>query len=160
MAAGSDRFWLLELRVSRTFLDQLRLICSGHGYPTRRTASTADPDNSRIPQRRIGAPDFPSEWAGTGLTSLKRKRRAFENAYSWNNPLKRRMSLIQCPSLALQACCKRLPRHRLHSRGRLIQRCCTKTLRGGKDCDLARLPRASTTHAPPLRGPGPARPLL
>ncbi len=34
-----------------------------------------------ILQRRIGAPDFPSEWAGTGLTSLKRKRRAFENAY-------------------------------------------------------------------------------
>src|SRR5271157_442199 len=25
MAAGSDRFWLLELRVSRTFLDNLRL---------------------------------------------------------------------------------------------------------------------------------------
>ena len=32
-------------------------------------------------QRWIGAPGFPSEWAGTGLTSLKRKRRAFENAY-------------------------------------------------------------------------------
>ena len=28
MVAGSDRFWLLELRVSRTFLDQLRpLLC-------------------------------------------------------------------------------------------------------------------------------------
>jgi len=34
-----------------------------------------------ILQRWIGAHDFPSEWAGTGLTSLKRKRRAFENAY-------------------------------------------------------------------------------
>jgi hypothetical protein len=32
-------------------------------------------------QRWIGAPDLPSEWAGSGLTSLKRKRRAFENAY-------------------------------------------------------------------------------
>ena len=32
-------------------------------------------------QRWIGAPDFPSESAGTGLTSLKRKRWAFENAY-------------------------------------------------------------------------------
>src|SRR5208337_94851 len=42
---------------------------------------------------------------------------------------------------ALQACCKRLPRHRLHSRGRLIQH-----------CNLARLPTPSTTHAPPLRG--------
>ena len=31
------------------------------------------------------------------------------------------VDIIQCPSLALQACCKRLPRHRLHSRGRLIQ---------------------------------------
>ena len=42
--------------------------------------------------------DFPSEWAGTGLTSLKRKRRAFED------------DIVQRPSLALQACCKRLPR--------------------------------------------------
>src|SRR5271157_6579181 len=25
------------------------------------------------------------------------------------------MHIIQCPSLVLQACCKRLPRHRLHS---------------------------------------------
>jgi hypothetical protein len=36
----------------------------------------------------------------------------------------------------------------LHSRGRLIQH-----------CNLARLPTPSTTHAPPLRGPGPFRPL-
>ena len=28
-----------------------------------------------------------------------------------------------------------------------------------EDCELARLPTASTTYAPPLRGPGPARPL-
>ena len=42
-AAGSDRFWLLELRVSRTFLDQLRPQLSGHGYPARR-GRTADPD--------------------------------------------------------------------------------------------------------------------
>ena len=34
-----------------------------------------------ILQRWIGVPDFPSDWAGTGLTSLKRKRRAFSNAY-------------------------------------------------------------------------------
>ena len=32
-------------------------------------------------QRWIGAPDFSSESAGSGLTSLKRKRRTFENAY-------------------------------------------------------------------------------
>ncbi len=32
-AAGSDRFWLLELRVTRTFLDQLRPQLSGRGYP-------------------------------------------------------------------------------------------------------------------------------
>ena len=32
----SGRFWLLELRVSRTFLDNLRPICSDHGYPARR----------------------------------------------------------------------------------------------------------------------------
>src|SRR5271166_6625412 len=76
--------WLLELRVSQhvsTFLNILRLICSVHGYPARRAASTADRDNSLIPQRWIGAPDFSSEWAGTGLTSLKRKRGLFENTY-------------------------------------------------------------------------------
>ena len=32
-------------------------------------------------QRWIGVPDFPSESAGTGLTSLKRQRRAFSNPY-------------------------------------------------------------------------------
>src|SRR5271166_1349064 len=32
------------------------------------------------------------------------------------------MPIVQCPSLALQACCKRLPRHRLHSRRRSIWR--------------------------------------
>ena len=32
-------------------------------------------------RRWIGATDFTSESAGTGLISLKRKRRAFENAY-------------------------------------------------------------------------------
>jgi hypothetical protein len=31
----SGRFWLLELRVSRTFLYQLRPKLSGHGYPAR-----------------------------------------------------------------------------------------------------------------------------
>jgi len=30
----------------------------------------------------FGSPDFPSESAATGLTSLKRKRRAFENTYN------------------------------------------------------------------------------
>ena len=33
----------------------------------------------RFEKRWIGAPDFPSEWVGTELTSLKRKRMAFEN---------------------------------------------------------------------------------
>jgi hypothetical protein len=45
-------------------------------------------DSARL-QGWIGAPDFPSEWAGTGLASLKRKQRVFENA------------IHQCPSLAL-----------------------------------------------------------
>jgi len=34
----------------------------------------------------------------------------------------------------------------------------TEPLCGGKDCELAHLPTASTTYASPLRGPGPARP--
>src|SRR5208337_4038499 len=37
----SDRFWLLELRVSRTFLDKLRFICSDHGCPTQCAANTS-----------------------------------------------------------------------------------------------------------------------
>src|SRR5208337_1086790 len=35
--------WLLELRVARTFLDQLRPRFSGHGYPTQRAANTSSP---------------------------------------------------------------------------------------------------------------------
>src|SRR5271157_3320618 len=35
-ATGSDRFRLLELRVSHTFLYFLRSICSGHGCPAGR----------------------------------------------------------------------------------------------------------------------------
>src|SRR5208337_801309 len=54
-ATGSDRFWLLELRVSPTFLDILRLICSVHGYPARRAASTADPnDPPKVTRQRPG----------------------------------------------------------------------------------------------------------
>ena len=48
MAAGSDRFWLLELRVSRTFLYQLRPQLSGHGYPTQRAANTCCPRSDRF----------------------------------------------------------------------------------------------------------------
>jgi len=35
--------WLLELHVSRTFLDQLRPRFSGHGYPTQRAAKASSP---------------------------------------------------------------------------------------------------------------------
>ena len=72
--------WLLELRVSQHFStfygSSVQAMDTQLG-----AASTADPDNSRIPQRWIGAPDLPSEWAGSGLTSLKRKRRLIENTY-------------------------------------------------------------------------------
>jgi hypothetical protein len=50
---------------------------------------------SLVLQRWIGAPDFPSESAKTGLTSLKRKRRALENAYC--------SMLFACASGLLQA---------------------------------------------------------
>src|SRR5271157_2560890 len=40
--------WLLELRVSRTFLDQLRPELSGDGYPTQRAASTSRPRSDRF----------------------------------------------------------------------------------------------------------------
>jgi hypothetical protein len=74
MVAGSDRFWLYELRVSQHFSTFYG--SSVQAMNTRLGAkSTVDPDNSRIPQRWIGAPDFPSESAGTGLTSLYPKGR-------------------------------------------------------------------------------------
>src|SRR5271166_2272864 len=38
----------LELRVSRTFLDQLRPQLSGHGYPTQRAATTSRPRSVRF----------------------------------------------------------------------------------------------------------------
>ena len=48
-AAGSDHFWLLELRVSRTFLDQLRpQLFTGHGYPTQCAANTSRPGSDRF----------------------------------------------------------------------------------------------------------------
>src|SRR5271157_2002143 len=37
----SDRFWLRELRISHTFLYNLRSICSDHGYPAQRAANTS-----------------------------------------------------------------------------------------------------------------------
>ena len=53
-AAGSDRFWPRELRVSRTFLDFLPIICTVHGYPGRRAAVTADPAIHRDRDRARG----------------------------------------------------------------------------------------------------------
>src|SRR5271166_3479719 len=41
-------FCLFELRVFQTFLDNLRLICSGHGYPTQRAANTSCPRSDRF----------------------------------------------------------------------------------------------------------------
>jgi hypothetical protein len=101
---------LLELRVFQTFPDNLPSICSGHGYLTRRATSSVDPDDpprlcstfegpgkpqgDLLLQRWIGAPDFPSEWAGTGLTSLKRERWTLENAYH-SMPFARASGLLQ-----------------------------------------------------------------
>src|SRR5208283_2981879 len=45
--------WLRELRVSRTFLDNLRLICSVHGYTTRRPANTSRPRSGRFRLREL-----------------------------------------------------------------------------------------------------------
>ena len=42
------------------------------------------------------------------------------------------MPIVQCPSLALQACGKRLPRHRWYSRRRLIQRWSMKWWRSAR----------------------------
>ena len=63
-AAGSDRFWLLELRVSRTFLDQLRPQLSGHGYPARRTAGRRTPTIYRSSAQPT---IFAGSWFGQAL---------------------------------------------------------------------------------------------
>ena len=47
-AAGSDRFWLCELRGFSTFLNILRAICSGYGYPAQRAANTSSPRSDRF----------------------------------------------------------------------------------------------------------------
>src|SRR5208282_228433 len=64
MAMGSDRFWLLELRVSHTFPYNLRSICSVHGCPARRAARVADPDGSprSCSTFREGGLEGPREW--------------------------------------------------------------------------------------------------
>src|SRR5208337_3670449 len=41
-------FCVFELRVFQTFLDNLRPICSGHGYPTQRAANTSCPRSDRF----------------------------------------------------------------------------------------------------------------
>jgi len=63
-AAGSDRFWLLELRVSRTFLDQLRPQLSGHGYPARRAAGRRTPTIYRSSAQPT---IFAGSWFGQAL---------------------------------------------------------------------------------------------
>src|SRR5271157_600910 len=45
--------WLLELRVSHTFLYNLWIICSVHGYTTRRPASTSCPRSGRFRLREL-----------------------------------------------------------------------------------------------------------
>ncbi len=62
--AGSDRFWLLELRVSRTFLDQLRPQLSGHGYPARRAAGRRTPTIYRSSAQPT---IFAGSWFGQAL---------------------------------------------------------------------------------------------
>ena len=48
VASESGAFCLLELRVFSTFLNILRLICSGPGYPTQRAATTSCPRSERF----------------------------------------------------------------------------------------------------------------
>src|SRR5271157_439924 len=77
--------------------DQLRPQLSGLWIPNLARGIDSGPRQFTNTKRWIGAPDFTSEWAGTGLTSLKRKRRAFENAY-YSMP-------FACASGLLQATC-------------------------------------------------------
>ena len=47
------RFWLLELRVFSTFLNILRFICSGHGYPAHAPAITSCLRSGRFRLREL-----------------------------------------------------------------------------------------------------------
>ncbi len=76
--------WLLELRVARTFLDQLRPRFSGHGYPTQRAANTFSPRSDVL--RRWSQATGPCEgptarrWlclrTGSGITEARPHPRA------------------------------------------------------------------------------------
>ena len=48
VASESGAFCLLELRVFSTFLNILRSICSGPGYPTQRAGNTSCPRSERF----------------------------------------------------------------------------------------------------------------
>src|SRR5271157_5923342 len=72
---------------------------TGPQIPHSRKRSKSKAADQLVLQRWIGAPDFPSESAGTGLTSLKRKRRAFENAHR-SMPFARASGLLQATSPA------------------------------------------------------------
>src|SRR5208337_2408459 len=70
-----------------------------HRAPCPSGQGPGHPASILVLQRWIGAPDFPSESAVSGHTSLKRERRAFENAYH-SMPFARASGLLQATSPA------------------------------------------------------------
>src|SRR5208283_2562815 len=66
----SGRFRLYELRVSRTFLDFLRLICSVHGYPTQGAANTSCPSSDRFRLRELRESQHFSTFYGPSVQSM------------------------------------------------------------------------------------------
>ena len=69
MASESGAFCLLELRVFSAFLNILRLICSGPGYPTQRAGTTSCPRSERfwlLELRALGASRGVAPFSGHG----------------------------------------------------------------------------------------------
>ena len=64
----SDRFRLRQLRVSRTFLDFLRLICSVHGSPARRAAKVGRGHPRFLGARKWAPPSAPIRRSVSGST--------------------------------------------------------------------------------------------
>src|SRR5271157_2481362 len=62
--------WLLELRVSHTFLYNLRLICSVHGYTTRRPANTSCPRSGRFRLRELRVSRHFSTFYGSSVQAM------------------------------------------------------------------------------------------
>ena len=95
VASESGAFCLLELRVFSTFLNILRLICSGPGYPTQRAGTTSCPRSERFWLLELRgfsdlseqiAPQFQAMDTQVGPRHRRRPRRSTEVVLNFRRP--------------------------------------------------------------------------